>query len=130
MALVGRNESKVLALKQSVCKELGHPGTNVGIIVADATDEKSMLDMAAAADIVIACAGPYERLKRTPSMLLLKRAKLYCLYLLLCLCLCLCLSPFLIVFISLILCHCVALCVHEINLLPFPTFSCTHRIMR
>lgn len=61
VALAGRNESKVRALKDSVCEELGHSANNVGIIIADAKDAKSMLAMASAAAVVIACAGPFQR---------------------------------------------------------------------
>lgn len=61
VALAGRNESKVAALKTSVCTELGHSGDNVHIIVADANDPASMLAMASSTNVLIACAGPFGR---------------------------------------------------------------------
>lgn len=61
LALAGRNKNKVEALRKSVCAELGVPLTRAEIVVADASDAKSMLKMAKATQVLISCAGPYGR---------------------------------------------------------------------
>lgn len=67
VALAGRNEAKLTALRASVLSELGLPGDGskggpvVDILVADAADPSSMLAMAKASQVVLACAGPYGR---------------------------------------------------------------------
>merc|ERR1712070_329561 len=64
VALAGRNQQKVLQLMTGVCMELGissSPEIDPGIIVADASDPASMLEMTRATRVLISCAGPYGR---------------------------------------------------------------------
>jgi len=68
VALAGRNKKKIENLLSSVQAELQAEGRDdvrkakeLGIIVADATDPKSMVNMTRAASICISCAGPFGR---------------------------------------------------------------------
>mmetsp|Transcript_23164 Transcript_23164/g.42605 ORF Transcript_23164/g.42605 Transcript_23164/m.42605 type:complete len:454 (+) Transcript_23164:188-1549(+) len=66
IALSGRNRDKVEKVLQSIHDELRSEGVksddaNVEIIIADASDEQSMLNLAKSTNILISCAGPYGR---------------------------------------------------------------------
>jgi len=64
VALAGRNRQKVEQLMAGVCSELGlspSSESDPGIIVADASDAASMLEMTRATRVLISCAGPFGR---------------------------------------------------------------------
>eukprot|EP00581_Thalassiosira_minuscula_P016836 CAMPEP_0183732602 /NCGR_PEP_ID=MMETSP0737-20130205/38852_1 /TAXON_ID=385413 /ORGANISM="Thalassiosira miniscula, Strain CCMP1093" /LENGTH=487 /DNA_ID=CAMNT_0025965653 /DNA_START=66 /DNA_END=1529 /DNA_ORIENTATION=- len=71
IALSGRNRSKVQKVLEGIHDELqkegiqskqeGNNNNEIEIIVADANDEQSMLNLAQSTDILISCAGPFAR---------------------------------------------------------------------
>mmetsp|Transcript_26773 Transcript_26773/g.57602 ORF Transcript_26773/g.57602 Transcript_26773/m.57602 type:complete len:459 (+) Transcript_26773:89-1465(+) len=70
VALSGRNRAKVEKVLDGIIVELRSEGihtddTKVDIIIADASDEESMLKLAKSTKILVSCAGPYMRYGET-----------------------------------------------------------------
>jgi short subunit dehydrogenase-like uncharacterized protein len=66
IVLSGRNRGKVEKVLQGIRDELQSEGINsddqkVDIIIADSSDEKSMLELAKSTQVLVSCAGPYGR---------------------------------------------------------------------
>lgn len=66
VALSGRNRDKIEKVLEGIRDELRSEGiksddTNVEIIIADASDEQSMLNLAKSTNVLVSCAGPYGR---------------------------------------------------------------------
>ena len=66
VALSGRNEDKVKKILEGIRDELKSEGidtdsTKIDIVIADASDEQSMLTLAQSTSILVSCAGPYAR---------------------------------------------------------------------
>lgn len=66
IALSGRNRSKIEKVHRGIIDELRSEGisaddTKVDIVVADASDEQSMLALAKSTNILVSCAGPFAR---------------------------------------------------------------------
>jgi len=65
IALSGRNRNKVEKVLEGIRDELRSEGIsndiNVDIVIADSTDEESMLKLAKSTTILVSCAGPYVR---------------------------------------------------------------------
>jgi len=65
VALSGRSKSKVEKVLHGIRDELGDTraqnDANIGIVIADACDEQSMLKLAQTTKVLISCAGPYGR---------------------------------------------------------------------
>ena len=66
IALSGRNRNKVEQVLEGIRDELRSEGISnddikVDIVIADSTDEESMLKLAKSTNILVSCAGPYGR---------------------------------------------------------------------
>ena len=67
IALSGRNKSKIEKVLQGIKDELQTEGITINdeamvdIVIADTTDEASMLKLAQSTNILVSCAGPYGR---------------------------------------------------------------------
>ena len=64
VALAGRNRTKVEKTLKDICDELRSEGiqtddTKVKIVIADISDEQSMLSLAKSTRVLVSCAGPY-----------------------------------------------------------------------
>ncbi|KAL9187100.1 hypothetical protein ACHAXT_010820 [Thalassiosira profunda] len=66
LALAGRNQAKIEGVLEGIRAELHSEGIaaddmQMEIVIADLSDEQSMLELAQSTNVLVACAGPYGR---------------------------------------------------------------------
>ncbi|XP_075155733.1 saccharopine dehydrogenase-like oxidoreductase [Haematobia irritans] len=57
--IAGRNESKLLTIRESIGNRIGQDLSHIPIIIADVSDSKSLDEMAKRCKIILNCVGPY-----------------------------------------------------------------------